>query len=109
MKITERHIRVLIRKSLLKEDSRDAYARFIMNMEKLASFSDHAKNMSSWKESKPELYKKVKALGDKLVKKIQGDYPGEINLKDLTAIIKLARQAKKESPNKCVVEFILFC
>ena len=98
MKIKEKNIKKLIRNALLKEDSRDAYARFIMNMEKLASFSDHAKNMSSWKESKPELYKKVKALGDKLVKKIQGDYPGEINLKDLSAIISLARKAKKESP-----------
>lgn len=99
MKITEKYLRKIIRKSLLKEDSMDAYARFVLNMQKLAIFSERSLSMQHYKKENPDLYKKVKALGQRLIKKIQDDFPGNINVEKIFDIIKLAKSEKEKNPN----------
>jgi len=99
MKITENYLKKIIRKSLLKEDSADAYARFVLNMQKLAVFSERSLSMQLYKKENPELYKKVKALGQRLIKKIQDDFPGNIDVEKIFDIIKMAKSEKEKNPN----------
>ena len=99
MKITKRDIKKLIKESLLKEDSADAYARFVQNMEKLAVFSEKSAGMSYYKKENPELYERMKALRQRIVKKVQGDFPGTLDLDIINGVISTARKAKKEDPS----------
>jgi len=99
VKIKENYIKKLIKESLLKEASTDAYARFVQNMEKLALFSEKSLSMKHYKEENPELFERMKALGQRIVKKIQGDFPGTLELDALYAVINTARKAKKEDPS----------
>jgi multimeric flavodoxin WrbA len=99
MKISEEHIKKLIKMSLLKEQSINAYARFVQNMEKLALFSEQSLSMSHYKKTKPKLFQRMKALGARLVKKIQGDFPGTLDLDAINMVIEVAKEEKKKDPS----------
>ena len=109
MKITEYKIKRMIKEALLREDSMDAYARFVHNMERLALFSERSAVMKSYKNKNPEMYEKVKALGQKLIKKVQGDFPGKLDVDKINSIIRLAREEKRKNPSisypETVVEY----
>ena len=99
MRINSNFIKSLIKQRLLKEDSTDAYARFVMHMEKLAAFSEKSSVMSYYKKENPELYDRMKKLGRKFVKRIQGDFPGTIDIDALNTIISSAKKAKQKDPS----------
>lgn len=102
MKIKKNKLKKVISKSLkddlIFEASEDAYARFVYNMEKLALFSGKSASMNLYKTENPELFKRMKALGQKIVKKIQGDFPGTIDLDSINAIIASAKEEKRKDP-----------
>ena len=101
MKVTRRQLQKIVSNlnledNYLFEDSLDAYARFARNMEKLALFSEKSASMIYYKKENPELFKRMKALGQKLVKKIQGDFPGTIDINSMGKIISAAKEAKEK-------------
>tara|TARA_R110001592_G_scaffold135377_1_gene351613 strand:- start:827 stop:2956 length:2130 start_codon:yes stop_codon:yes gene_type:complete len=103
MKISKNKLKKVIAKSLkddlIFEASEDAYARFVYNMEKLALFSEKSASMRLYKTDNPELFKRMKALGQKIIKRIQGDFPGTIDLDSLNNIISSAKEEKRKDPS----------
>ena len=99
MKVSKDYIGKLIKEALLREQSENAYARFVLNMEKLAAFSEKSLAMQRFKETKPDLYERLQTLGRKIVKKIQGDFPGTIDIDTIRSIISQAKKEKRDNPS----------